>query len=60
MSAGRCPSGRAFAFTVSPLRREALLEGLDDLALTLRRDDALRAFQRTDRARRPWVYLERG
>ena len=51
------PSGRAFSFAVSALRREALLEGLDDLALTQRRDDALRAFERTDRARRPWVYL---
>jgi len=53
------PSGRAFAFAVSPLRREALLEGLDDLALMLRRDDALRALGHTDRTRRPWVYLGR-
>ena len=51
------PSGRTISFAVSPLRREALLEGLDDLALMLRRDDALRAFERTDRACRPWVYL---
>jgi len=49
------PSGREFPFQVSPLRREALLEGLDDLALTLRRASAIEAFETAYRKRRPWV-----
>ena len=54
------PGGRTFAFELSPLRREALLEGLDDLALTLRRSAAIEHFEDVDRVRRPWVYLASG
>jgi len=32
-----------------------MLEGLDDLALTLRRETAIEAFATTYRQRRPWV-----
>ncbi len=53
------PSGRAWTFEVNPLRREALLEGLDDLALTLRRIEALESFEERDRRERPWAYLDR-
>jgi 3-isopropylmalate/(R)-2-methylmalate dehydratase small subunit len=49
------PSGHEFPFEVNPLRREALLEGLDDLALTLRRSSAIEAFEAAYRRRRPWV-----
>jgi 3-isopropylmalate/(R)-2-methylmalate dehydratase small subunit len=34
-----------------------LLEGLDAIALTMKRDDEILAFQARDRLRRPWVYL---
>lgn len=49
------PSGRLCRFHVSPLRREALLEGLDDLSLTLRRRGAIDAFELRDRRERPWA-----
>jgi len=49
------PRGRIYGFDVSPLRREALLEGLDDLSLTLRRTDAIDAFERRDSGNRPWA-----
>ncbi|HEY2774004.1 MAG TPA: 3-isopropylmalate dehydratase small subunit [Candidatus Binatia bacterium] len=51
------PSGRTFPFDVGTLRREILLEGLDDLALALRRGQAIERFEEADRERRPWVYL---
>jgi 3-isopropylmalate/(R)-2-methylmalate dehydratase small subunit len=51
------PSGKQLAFTVDPRRRTALLEGLDEISLTLRRDEEIRSFQAEDRARRPWIYL---
>lgn len=43
-------------FEVERSRREALLEGLDDIGLTLKQMAAIRGFQAADRARRPWVW----
>ena len=50
------PSGAQTAFTIDPLRREALLHGLDDIGLTLRDDALIRAWQQADRAQRPWAW----
>ena len=50
------PAGEYVPFEVNALRREALLEGLDDIGLTSRREDDITAFQSADRVRRPWVY----
>lgn len=44
------------AFDIDPRRREALLEGLDDIGLTLKQMPAIRAFQAADRLERPWVW----
>jgi 3-isopropylmalate/(R)-2-methylmalate dehydratase small subunit len=43
-------------FLVDPLRRRALLEGLDDIGLTLQDDNIIRAWQQEDRITRPWVW----
>jgi 3-isopropylmalate/(R)-2-methylmalate dehydratase small subunit len=43
--------GRAYPFTLDPATRDRLLAGLDDIALTLRRRDAIAAFE-TERERR--------
>src|SRR4051794_41186763 len=51
------PSGARHAFAVEPRRRTALLEGLDDIGLTLRRGDEIAAFQARDRERRPWIHF---
>ena len=50
------PSGRKFAFNTEPERRGALLEGLDDIAATLKLDPAIRAYRQRNRADRPWIY----
>jgi 3-isopropylmalate/(R)-2-methylmalate dehydratase small subunit len=50
------PSGKQFPFDVDPRRRTGLLEGIDEIALTLRRDADIRAYQAVDRRRRPWIY----
>jgi 3-isopropylmalate/(R)-2-methylmalate dehydratase small subunit len=50
------PSGKRYPFTVEPQRRQALLEGLDEIAITLQRAPAIAAFQAEDRQRRPWGY----
>jgi 3-isopropylmalate/(R)-2-methylmalate dehydratase small subunit len=35
-----------------------LLKGLDGIAVTMRRDDQIIAFQAADQNARPWIYLE--
>ena len=47
-------------FDVDPLRKKMLLEGLDEIGLTLSREAEIAAFQAADRARRPWVYAPGG
>lgn len=53
------PSGAVHHFDIDPRRRAGLIEGLDEIMMTLRRDTDIRAFQSADRKRRPWIYLER-
>jgi 3-isopropylmalate/(R)-2-methylmalate dehydratase small subunit len=50
------PSGKCYAFALAPQRRQALLEGLDEIAITLKRAPEITAFQDEDRRRRPWVH----
>lgn len=52
----RGPDGSVTSFSVDALRREGLLNGLDDIGLTLQSDPAIRAWQRDDRLRRPWAW----
>jgi len=53
------PSGKRHTFEIDPRRREGLLQGLDEVALTLQRDDEIRSFQTADRTERPWVHFAR-
>ena len=46
-------------FDIAPSDREMLMEGLDAIAVTMKRDDEILAFQARDRLKRPWVYLSR-
>lgn len=50
------PDGEMHAFEIDPLRKKALLEGLDAIGVTLTREPAIAAWQATDRACRPWVW----
>jgi 3-isopropylmalate/(R)-2-methylmalate dehydratase small subunit len=50
-------AGTAHSFDIAGADREMLLEGLDAIAVTMKRDDEILAFQARDRLRRPWIYL---
>ncbi len=52
------PNGETYSFEIAPGDREMLLEGLDAIAVTQRRDDEILAFQARDRLKRPWIYLD--
>jgi len=51
------PSGKVHRFEIDPRRRAGLLKGLDEIALTLQRDNEIRAFQAADRGERPWIHF---
>ena len=45
----------AFAFEVEPFRKHCLVNGLDDIGLTLQHADAIRAFEAKRLAEQPWL-----
>ena len=45
----------AFAFDVEPFRKHCLLNGLDEIGLTLTHADAIRAFETKRLAEQPWI-----
>ncbi|HCO42708.1 MAG TPA: 3-isopropylmalate dehydratase small subunit [Gammaproteobacteria bacterium] len=52
----RTPDGEAFAFSIDADRRHRLLNGLDDVALTLEHADAIRAYEARRAAEAPWLF----
>jgi 3-isopropylmalate/(R)-2-methylmalate dehydratase small subunit len=50
------PDGRISPIAISPERRTALLEGLDEIDVILRMEADIADFQNADRAARPWIY----
>ena len=50
------PPDREVAFKVDAAKRRALLEGLDEIEMTLECEAEITQFQQDDRARRPWIY----
>lgn len=51
----RLADGTAFSFDVDSNRRERLLHGLDDIALTLQHADRIRAYEAQRRTEAPWL-----
>jgi len=54
----RTPNGEVFAFEVDPFRKHCLLNGLDDIGLTLQATDEIRAYEEKTQKARPWVFRE--
>ena len=50
------PDGHAIPFQVDPFRKECLLNGWDDIGLTLRHADEIKAFEERRRAEQPWLF----
>lgn len=53
----RANESKTYAFDIAPADKEMLIEGLDPIGATLKRDEDILAFQDSDKAERPWVYL---
>ena len=51
----RGPDGGEIKFDIDPFRKRCLMEGLDDIGLTLEKGDAIEAFEGKARTERPWA-----
>ena len=50
------PDGGTIAFVIDPFRKHCLLNGLDDIALTLEKEAAIDGFEARQRAAEPWLH----
>lgn len=50
------PSGERFAFEIDDFRKYCLLNGLDDIALTLKHGDEITAYEDKRKATSPWLF----
>ena len=51
----RGPDGGAIKFEIDPFLKRCLLEGLDDIGLTMEKADAITMFEERTKAVRPWI-----
>ncbi len=49
------PDGEVFAFEVDPFKKHCLLNGLDDIGLTMEKLDSINAYEQKAAVERPWV-----
>lgn len=47
--------GTTFSFDVDPFKKHCLLEGLDDIGLSMQKMDAIEAFEGKARSSTPWI-----
>lgn len=50
------PDGKVLGFDIDPFRKECLLNGWDDIGLTLRHADKIREFEAKRRIEQPWLF----
>jgi len=53
------PSGAEFSFEVDAFRKHCLLNGLDDIGLTLQESDAIKAYEEQRMKTAPWLFEAR-
>ncbi len=52
------PDGGIHSFDIEPFRKQSLLKGLDDVGMTLEREEDIAAFENGYRERRPWLFAD--
>ncbi len=50
------PDGGTISFEIDPFRKHCLLNGLDDIGLTLKKAPQIDAFEARQKAGQPWLY----
>jgi 3-isopropylmalate/(R)-2-methylmalate dehydratase small subunit len=49
------PDGGTISFEIDEFRKQCLLEGLDDIGLTMKKQDSITAFEEKTSEARPWI-----
>ena len=52
------PNGVVYPFEIDPFLKECLLEGLDDIGLTMQRGETIGGFEGGQRSQQPWLYRD--
>lgn len=50
------PSGESYSFEVDGVRKHNLLNGLDDIGLTMQQQDKIKAFEAEHKQAQPWLF----
>ena len=50
------PNGESFKFEIDPFRKHCIMNGLDDIGLTLAHADKIKAFEARHKAAQPWLF----
>ena len=50
------PSGKSYQFDMDAFRKHCLLNGLDDIGLTMQHQDAIKAFEKKHQVAQPWLF----
>ena len=50
------PSGKSYTFEVDAVRKHNLLNGLDDIGLTMQQQDKIKAFEIKHKQTQPWLF----
>lgn len=53
------PSGETFHFDITEHRKHCLLNGLDEIGLTLQHADEIKAFEAQHKNQQPWLFQQR-
>ena len=51
------PDGKTFNFEIDPFRKQCLLEGLDDIDLTLKYSETIEQHEATEKSEYPWTRI---
>lgn len=54
------PDQTRWSFEIDPFRKKCLLEGLDDIALTLTHKDRVRQYEERRKGEAPWLFMHHG
>ena len=52
----KCPDGGTIRFDIDPFKKHCLLNGLDDIGLTLKKVDAIDSFEARHKSAQPWLH----
>ncbi len=50
------PDGRSIGFDIDPFKKHCLLNGLDDIGLTLQHSDTISAYEERRKQQAPWLF----